>query len=1165
MPELLSKHTQMPVDSAQDDAVLEPDRVYIIPSGKNLVLSGGRIKLKTQDRTPGHALNLPIDLFLESLAREFRHRSIAIILSGTGSDGSRGARFVKEAGGVVLAQEPASAKFDGMPRSALMTGLVDKTGTPKWLAGRVSYLTNRGSSQIFGQEDEDEPSDAVSEDCAQEVDGILSLLRMSMHLDLSYLRRRMVERRIRRRMVIQGISSIEDYASMLSKDRAELGSLGRDLLIGVTRFFRDEEAFEALRLKVVPELILSVPTNQPLRLWITACSTGNEVYSLLMLFMEAMRSSGVEREIKVFATDVDEQSLERASRGVYSLSEALDIPMPLLSRYFEQQGNDYAVRTTLREKVIFARHNVVVDPPFTRLNFISCRNLLIYLEGEARKKVLESIVSALRPDNGILFLGSSETPILPESALTCVDTRAKIYRRTKASPRTSHLRHHLSDPRGVKTVSHYRPRPSDTPAQQAAALLRDVLEKTFENEQRSAVIIDENQRLVEVLTDPLSVFRFPKGRPSDDLARICSSSLVAAIATALHGLKSGQEPNDYLALDARPSGGHLRVSIRRLNPETTTSDNNENQQLLLLILRGVEAESSKGAVEAIQPDSAERVAALEAELRQTKESLQATIEELQSSSEEQQSTNEELIASNEELQSTNQELLSVNEELYTVNSEYHNKNQELQLLTADLDNLLNSMDVATLYLDGDLRVRRFTASIQRMLPLQASDHGRPVADIANQLDTDFITNIEQVLETYKPLEREVRDRHKAWVLMRISPYEGPGGRERGVLVTFVDVTRIKNAEETAKVMSERLVDSNRKLTAQSEQLEDLFSIVAHDLKRPVMGLDGAIKIIEASLASSDIDGIHKHIVSAKNACTSLSSMLRDLSDVSKLRQVDAPIEDVDLHRWMKDLLSPFIVLAEQKGVQLGWTSDHGQYRFARSAADGILTNLVENALLHGSTSAEPRIDVSAHVSNDRIRMVVADNGPGIAPQHHERIFELFRRLDPERSSGSGVGLVAARRFAERADGSISVESDVGRGAKFISELPLDAVFDRASAASHCPVLVVDDDTVDAKRVKRLLDNYEVRFARTLDEAFEQLTTRKFGLIVLDLSLPDGHGLQLTSALGSLNRDTPVIVLSSQLDGLTPAALSAAQISAAFSKDDIEAPRFRQAVEVATAS
>ena len=997
MPELLSKHTSMPVRAAEDGTLLRPNHVYIIPPNKNMILSDWRLRLQAQDRTPGHALNLPIDIFLKSLADSF---SIAVILSGTGSDGSRGIRSIKESGGVVLVQSLETAKFDGMPLSAIQTGLVDQQGPPAMLAGRVADLIACRLPSLVG----------TNEGEKEDIDRVLALLRKATGLDMSYFRRQMLRRRIQRRMAIQGVEVISGYIERLAQDEPELKHLGEDFLIGVTSFFRDPDAFKVLQTGVLQDLLLGLPPKESLRVWVTACSTGNEVYSIAMLLLQAMSSSGVERDLKIFATDVDQKALEHASRGVYTTSEAADVPAPLLNKYFEKIGDDFVVRPELREKIIFARHNLVTDPPFTKMHLVSCRNLLIYLESEAQTQVLGTLFTALKPNQGILFLGPAETPGPIENGLSCLNARAKLYQRTGFLPRSLSTRLSLKEPISIvhATPPIVRPSVLDTRAQAQNTLLRQVLEAAFEAEGQSAVVIDQNSRLTEILTDPLSIFRLPKGKPTDDLTRILSRGLITAIASGQQQLKAGKQSASYVVPESDDSGSDLTVFLRRLPGNTG---------LILLVLKAREHTHFEKEAKSIDPSSLERVATLELELRQTRESLQATIEELQSSNEEQQSTNEELVASNEELQSTNEELHSVNEELYTVNAEYHAKNQELQVITADLDNLLNSISVATLYLDEQLRIRKFTPSVSRVLPLQAVDHGRPIADLTHQLDTDFVGDVEAVLATEKSIEREVRDREGAWVLMRLSPYQTLNGTGQGVLATFVDVTRIKNTEETARVMGEQVARANQKLTAQTEQLEDIFSIVAHDLKRPVVSLDGVLKLARKNLESGNNDGTQKHLGFALKAADSLRTMLKDLSHISQLRNIELHPEPVDLELWMDEVLQPFLARAKQQGVRLIWICDNRLVRFARAAAHGIINNLTENALIHGTSNKKPKIEITCQVEDGQVRFTVIDNGRGIAKEHHERIFELFRRLSPDETEGSGVGLVAARRFAQRAQGN----------------------------------------------------------------------------------------------------------------------------------------------------
>ena len=1150
MPELLSKCTSMTVEGATDDTAILPDHVYVMSPGKNMILSGGKLKLRDQDRTPGHAPNFPIDLFLTSLAEESGERGIAIILSGTGSDGSRGIRNIKEAGGVIFSQSPDTAKFDGMPVSAIRTGLVDQQGPPASLARRVADLIGRPVLPLpeIDSKDGDEEGDGVHQ--------ILELLKKQNGLDMSYLRRQMLSRRIHRRMAIEGIGEILAYVQRLTEDARELERLGEDLLIGVTSFFRDSKAFDALKEEVLQKMLLNVPPQDAVRVWVAACSSGEEAYSIAMLIIEAMAASGIKRDLKIFATDVDQRAVERAARGVFSMSEAADIPPNMLGRYFEQNGTEYVARPELRSRLIFAQHDLVVDPPFTRMHLVACRNLLIYLNLAAQRRVLTTLFAALKPEHGILFLGSAEIPGPIERGLRCINAQAKIFERSGFLPYSFPIRTGLPDP--VSSA-----RTAATPANRGLAaraaaqinLLRAVLETTFEQQGSSAAVIDDQSRLVEVITDPLSVFRLPKGKPTDDLRLILDSSLMTAISVGQLQLRGETRSATCVAPDKQRPGHEISVRLCRIFGAPEAKD--VTQGLCLLVVEALREPAPPNVISRVDLESIDRVAALELELRQTKESLQGSIEELQSSNEEQQSTNEELLASNEELQSTNEELHSVNEELYTVNAEFHVKNEELLILTADLNNLLNTMSVATLYLDEELRIRRFNPSISRVLPLHSNDAGRALADFNNYLDTDLVMDAKGVLRNRQAMEREVRDRSGAWVLMRMSPYQSAQDQDGGVLATFVDVTRIKNAEETARVVSEQLSKANVKLASKSEQLEDLFSIVAHDLRRPVLGLDSVLKLAQRNLQSNNEAGTHKHLNSAIEILDGLRTMLKDLRDVSQLTHFEATSEPVDLRPWLDGLMQPFVGRAEVRGARLNWSCDNGVFQFARGAAAGLLNNLVENALIHGTSNPAPRVDVSCQIQDGMVRLTVVDNGRGIAAEHHERIFELFRRLNPKETEGSGVGLVAVRRFAQRANGTVRVESTVGQGAKFIAELPLPDPAGE-SRRDEPRILLVEDDALDAKQVRVALNDFKIHWVSTLADATREVENGDFDLVLLDLSLPDGHGVQLVAPIVDSGRNTPVVILSGQA-ALVEDALRSSLVVTAMSKDEVETPAFVETV------
>lgn len=1142
MPELLAKRTSMPVAAGKDGADLQANHVYIIPPGSNMLVREGRLRLEAQDRRPGHSLNLPIDMFLQSLADDYGSRSVAIILSGTGSDGSRGIRAIKEVGGIVLAQAFATAKFDGMLVSAAQTGMVDALGSPAELALRVQDMLSHEPLSLVELVDDGSDSAALSE---------LFQLLARQGLDLSYLRPNMVMRRVGRRMTISGFSGVEAYLARLRTDAGECAQLASDLLIGVTQFFREPEALEVLQTRVLPNLLAMVPDDEVVRVWVTACSTGQEVYTLGILILEAMEMTGLERELKLFATDVDERALQRGSRGVYTLSEVADVKPALLSRYFEQREGQFSVRPTLRRRVIFARHNLVTDPPFTKIDLVTCRNLLIYLRPEVQRRVLASFYHALQPGHGVLMLGASEEVGSLDVAFPPINRRAKLFTRGPNAPdELLKYRAMLREP-GTVTRVEAQPPPKmvGTVANTQARLLRSVLELNFEAEHRSAALIDADFLLVDVLTDCLGVFRLPKGKPTQDLARILPSGLMTGLHAARQRLLDGSQAEGpaRVVIPAEGSTAHA-LTLQAL------PDGVESAPQWLLVIQAL-TESSEVVVteSSVVLGAAERIASLEQELRLSKESLQSTIEELQSSNEEQQSTNEELVASNEELQSTNEELHSVNEELYTVNAEYRKRNEELLIVTADLENLLRSTSVATLYLDPNLRIRRFTPSITRLIPLRESDLSRPLGDFTHQLDVDLAQVADRVRATGETIEREVRDRAGAWLLLRASRYEDASGEGQGVLLTFVDVTRIKNAEETARAMGDQLANTNALLAEQAQELEALFANVAKGLKPSIDAFRGTLKELSSNAGSqAPAELLRRALVAVEEQ----SVVLTDLSTVSELAGTDAVRTRVDVPRWLDELLRPYAERAEREGGgRLQWACDRGHARFASKAASVVLTSLIENAFARTSPlpHGQRRVDVLCQMDANFARFIVADSGPVISKENASLVFALPDRNGPAEGLSLCFRLVAARRMAWRAKGSLDFDRTVEHGAKFVLELPLgpaseQSVRDVPPAPRN--VLVVEDDPVDAKRARLALHEFDISTVGTLVDATRKVNEFRYGLIVLDLSLPDGHGLGLLSRLrGGPNRAVPVVLMTGHSAGLDQNVLRGTNVVTTINKED----------------
>ena len=1144
MPELLGKHTSMPVQPAEDAMTLQKDRVYIIPPGNNMVLREGQLRLKPQDRTPGHALNLPVDLFLESAADDMGDRILAVILSGSGSDGSRGIRAVKEMGGVVLAQSPDDAKFNGMPLSAIQTGLTDGEGSATQLAEIVANTVRRGPEQ---EEDQ----------TAIKLTRVHSLLRRS-GADLSHFRDSTVARRVKRRCDLLNIESLDRYVDRLRADAEELRNLRDDLLIGVTSFFRDPQMYEALRLHILPNLLDTMPDT--FRVWVTACSTGQEAYSIGMVILDALEARNQSATLRIFATDVDARALEKAARGAYSESEMAGVPPSLVEKYFNRGGEQWVVSSRLRQTIIFAQHNAVTDAPFSKMDLVCCRNLLIYLKPEGQRRILSSLYLALKPERGVLVLGDCESVHPYEDAFASLNAKEKIFvRRGPPPPDLGHRRLSL-EPSSVVQIQPVTVPSMESRMAPQTALLRGILETSFELEGRTAALVNLHNRLRELLTDPLGLFRFPKGRPTDDLGQILPHALYTAVLALNQRLRNEAERTARIVIpEGFGNSDRYDVTLVKL-PVAVAGD----EDVVLVLIRREEAPSETTSVAVVDATASERIASLEFELRQTKESLQATIEELQSSNEEQQSSNEELVAANEELQSTNEELHSANEELFAVNAEFQKKNDELLIATSDLDNLLRSIAVASLYLDEDLRVRRFTPLMRRLIPLRDSDLGRSISTFRHHLEIDFVEEARTATVAQEVSEREVRDRTGNWHVMRVSPYKGGDRRPEGALFTFVDVTPIKNAEETARLVADQLMATNEMLRTQTSQLEDLFSVVAHDLRRHVLGVDGMLHLADEALQTNEVDHTKSRLDRATEALGGLKGLLRDLTEVARLGESVVSWINVDMSAWLEELLSPFVERAKREGVRLHYATDGGSVELPVNVLAEVANGLVENAFEHGTTHAEPRIEVSSHVLDGRLRFVVADNGAGIAPADHAKVFELFRKLNPDNPRGSGVGLAAARRLAMRVGGSVSLDSAQTKGCRFTVDIPLTrSKTDRKQRIAQNPdrVLIVEDDAIDAKQMHKLLDGHDVVWAKNIRDAERRLTEETFTLIMLDLSLPDGHGLSLVgTARAGRNRITPVIVLSSHIDGLDFDALRASGVAGAYSKDDFASPQLRTTVE-----
>jgi two-component system, chemotaxis family, CheB/CheR fusion protein len=797
MVELLSKHTNMPVLRSEDGMQVKANHVYLIPPKKNLTIFHGKLLLSEQDTSRG--VNLPIDVFLRSLAEDMGEKAIAIILSGTGSDGTRGIRAIKEQGGMIMAQSEESAKFDGMPKSAINTGLPDFVLPPEEMPRLLmSFVKHPYSAKTEGSVVMITDEDALTR--------IFALLRESSKLDFTYYKPSTVIRRIERRMTVNQIRELRDYARFLERYPAEVSTLYRELLIGVTSFFRDREAWEYLGDEVLPVLIEQNGSRE-LRFWVAGCSSGEEAYTLAMVSREVMDRIGRSVDIKIFATDVDRDAVQRAGNGIYPESIVADLSPHLLTKYFQRKDDNFHIARHIREMVVFAPHNLLKDPPFTNIDLISCRNLLIYLQPVLQKKAMDLFSFSLNSE-GVLFLGSSETVGDAADLYDPLHLKLRLFR--------SRGKRRLADSQEISAYSGGMPLRTMRLGMRGAIrasdedrLLSRLVDSLSKDYIPVALVVSEAMELLHVVGDTGDFLRMPSGKMHSDVTRLATKDLAIPLATGLQKVfKTGEEvAYTNVHVKGRDSSQVVRMRIRML-PEKKGQP-----PLAAVLIEPIEAKTAVNGAPVIYDldrEAEQRIRDLEAELQFTRENLQATVEELETSNEELQATNEELLASNEELQSTNEELQSVNEELYTVNAEYQNKITELSQLNNDLDNLISGTGIATLFLDDDLRIRRYTPAVTVLCRITDSDIGQPVGNLSHQLqDVDLSQVARQVQIERSAVEREVCSRDGRWFLLEVHPYRVGIESTGAVVMNLVAITSQKKAQAELTRIQERNVLAQR--------------------------------------------------------------------------------------------------------------------------------------------------------------------------------------------------------------------------------------------------------------------------------------------------------------------------------------------------------------------
>jgi two-component system CheB/CheR fusion protein len=788
MDNLLARHTAMPVMMAENGMEMQANHVFLIPPGKNMTVAGNQLRLMPK---PPHVLSLPIDLFFTSLSQEFGSRAVGVILSGTGSDGTRGAVAINDAGGFLLAQSPETAKFDGMPRSVIATGLVDEIMPPEMLASRIVGHVKSTVEHI------PKVTELEIQDEKNPLEAILNLLYQVGGINFKEYKQATVLRRIERRMQIRHVRDLSSYLSLLENERSEIISLRRDSLIPVTSFFRDVETFETLYKTAIQTIVAEHHEAQPIRVWIAGTATGEEAYTMAILFAEEFNRVQRWPQIKIFATDVEQQYVDFAGAGAYSESIVNEMSPERLEAYFKKRGNQYVIKNEIRQTVIFARHNILEDPPFTRMNLVSCRNVLIYFETPAQEKALLRFQYALS-HSGFLLLGSSESLGILQKDFTVTDAKHKIYRVLRPVSLPLDFKGGSSRvDRHVRVSRLERPRIFNSESN----IIDSGQSMLMKNYTPPALLINDERELIHVYGDAQRYMQIPAGSMSLDVSKLLVGKLAPVGVALLHKVaKEKTELRSDIQL-IEPSKGlseHIRVAV---SPVVSASEN-DHYFLMTFELQQASAQPFTHTSEIdLAEATSERIQSLERDLSSTRDSLQATIEELETSNEELQATNEELMASNEELQSTNEELQSVNEELYTVNSENQEKIEILNRLNTDLDNMTRAALIPTVFIDASLKLTRFTPEATSIFRIRDCDIGRTISDFAHEMEyPEFIADLKRVIQTAQVMEREVKTWDDRWFVVRALPYNDQPLSINGVVLTFFEITLLKDAQRLQAIL-----------------------------------------------------------------------------------------------------------------------------------------------------------------------------------------------------------------------------------------------------------------------------------------------------------------------------------------------------------------------------
>jgi two-component system CheB/CheR fusion protein len=788
LPELLQRVTAMPVQEAQQDADIQPNAVYVIPSNAEITVVDSRIKLDQPLEPRG--LRLPINVLFSSLASARSEQAIAVVLSGMGSDGTLGLQAIRAMGGLAVAQEPGSAEFDAMPRSAIATGCVDIIAPASELAERILAYTTR----VTEPERNPPPSRAM-----EPIKAVIAILQSNTRHDFSLYKPSTILRRIERRMAIHSVATLPDYVRYLEDNSQEVQLLFKEVLIGVTAFFRDTEMWDLLCEEGLPELIARIPPGESPRAWVVGCSTGEEAYSLAMVFTEALERlrPGQNASFQIFATDLSLEAVNLARAGHYPQSIEGQVSKQRLARFFTRGEKDYQISQPIREKVLFAQHDVILDPPFTKLDLLACRNLLIYFDPMLQRRLLPLFHYSLR-ENGLLMLGSSETVGRLNHLFEPLQKHLRLYRRLQHNS-ISDARFLLKSFPPLSTLSKEQPVPAPTVSPKASENLQSAADRLLlQTYSPAAVVLNQDADIVYISGRTGKYLEPAAGKANWNIHAMAREGLRTPLYTALKQAALQTQPVELrnLVVEAGADRQQVDVTVQALNEPAALKG------MTMVLFRDIPAATrrrrAKRAAEA-DPDQSREIERYRQAIEQLTEEAKHSREELQASNEELQSTNEDLQSANEELTSSKEEMQSMNEELQTINTELQTKLDDLALAQSDMQNVLNSIEIAILFMDQSLNVRRYTARASSIISLRESDVGRPLSELTTKLQyPELEDDARKTLDTLMVSEKQIETNEGRWFSIRIMPYRRLDNVIDGVVMTMVDITDTKTLESSLR-------------------------------------------------------------------------------------------------------------------------------------------------------------------------------------------------------------------------------------------------------------------------------------------------------------------------------------------------------------------------------